>query len=732
MSKRVKAIIAFLLVLGLIISTPNFYAAAASPKLNKKAVTITIGNTAELFVKNTTKTVKWSSSNKAVAKVDADGEVTAKKAGKAKITAKVGKKKYQCNVTVPKQYISSKSVFIQKGSKQKLNVYGVSKDDSLFWGSDYESIATVSQSGEITANSLGETTVYAVLNNGYGKMYECQVVVYDRTNSGEIVTASPRPVWTPEPTKAPGATSTPGGTAVTNVKLSDKTVQVSVSQQKTLKATVVPDSAVNKRVTWNSANTAVARVGSDGTVTGMSAGTTIVYATTADGGFVAVCTVIVSGSQATPTPRPSATPVPSPTAVPTPRPSIVPVSKVTLSSSRLDLKAGDTRTLTAAIQPADATTKDVMWRSGNDSVARVDSSGKVTAVVAGATVILVTTMDGEFSAVCTVTVTGSSSVAPTQSPDNSPTSEPTQPPSSEATPTPSPMRFAEKEIPESGNGSFADLAQKFKDVFVKPNGDTYTSAFPYGETSPWWVPLPFAADNSRKAGDVTSVKLGDEILKSGNIRVSVGNNNHAEAPEYMITDNGLYVSLVFIALHNTDDGGTMKFTITESSGVQSTAVLKIDKLDNDMKCTEISRQYPAGTASVEVVSGTSASNSPLTATGGDSVTDSTGIASCTLQLSANYKQDEWKHMVYLTLDPSAEYYFVKKVMGDNVTYGFSPQDDNQGRLGLYPTAGTMDFTVASVTRHASATISITTNAPVSAASILRNVGNRSFGSGIIK
>lgn len=44
MSKRVKAIIAFVLAIGLIISTPNFYAAAASPKLNKKAVTVTIGN----------------------------------------------------------------------------------------------------------------------------------------------------------------------------------------------------------------------------------------------------------------------------------------------------------------------------------------------------------------------------------------------------------------------------------------------------------------------------------------------------------------------------------------------------------------------------------------------------------------------------------------------------------------------------------------------------------------
>lgn len=427
MSKKVKTIISFVLIMGLIISTPNVDAQAASPKLSKKAVTITIGNTVGLTVKNTTNSVKWSSSNKAVAKVDADGDVTAKKAGKAKITAKVGKKKFICNVTVPKQYISSKSLFIEKGSKQKLNVYGVSKSDSLFWGSDYENIATVTQSGEITANAMGETTVYAVLNNGNGKMYECQVVVYEKTNSGVIVTATPRPIWTLEPTNAPNSTSTPsGGTAVTKVTLSSKTLQVEVSKQKKLEATVLPESAINKRVTWNSGNTAVAKVGSDGTVTGISAGNTIVYVTTSDGEFIAVCNVIVSGASATPTPSvtPVPTATPSPTPVPTPKPSVVPVEKVTLSNNMLQLNAGDSRTLTAAVLPADASDKSVIWRSGNDSVARVDSTGRVTAIAAGATVVLVTTLDGEYSAICTVTVTGTAAV-PTPPTENTPEPTPT-------------------------------------------------------------------------------------------------------------------------------------------------------------------------------------------------------------------------------------------------------------------------------------------------------------------
>lgn len=438
MNKKLKEFIAFVLVIGLLVSTPGVFAAAASPRLNKKAVTITIGNTVELTVKNTTKKVKWSSSNKAVAKVDSDGDVTAKKAGKAKITAKVGKKKYTCNVTVPKQYISAKSAFIQKGSKQKLNIYGVSKSDSLFWGSDYERIATVSQSGEITANSIGETTVYVVINNGYGEMYECDVVVYEKTASGDIVTSTPKPTMTPEPTKTPENTNS-SRVAVTNVTLSDSSIRLATAEQKVLKASVVPSNATNQKVTWSSGNTNVARVGSDGTVTGVSAGTTMITVKTEDGSFMAACTVTVSGVVMTP--KPTATPTAAATATPsaTPKPSIVPVNKVTLSSKSLQMKAGEIRTLTATISPTDASNKEVTWRSGNESVVKVDNKGKVTAVAAGTTMVIVTTTDGEYSAFCTITVTGNNATpTPTVPSSATPTTKPTASPTTSPTPTASP------------------------------------------------------------------------------------------------------------------------------------------------------------------------------------------------------------------------------------------------------------------------------------------------------
>lgn len=68
-------------------------------KLNQKTLSIKVGQSKTLKVKNTTKKVKWSSSNKKVAKVKA-GKVTGVKAGKATIKAKVGNKTLKCTVTV--------------------------------------------------------------------------------------------------------------------------------------------------------------------------------------------------------------------------------------------------------------------------------------------------------------------------------------------------------------------------------------------------------------------------------------------------------------------------------------------------------------------------------------------------------------------------------------------------------------------------------------------------------
>ena len=82
-----------------------------------------------------------------------------------------------------------------------------------------------------------------------------------------------------------------------------------------------------------------------------------------------------------------------------------PVTGITLSSSSLSLEVGKTQTLTATIQPADATDKSVTWTSSNTSVATVSTSGKVTAKAVGTCTVTCAAQDGSgIKAECKVTV----------------------------------------------------------------------------------------------------------------------------------------------------------------------------------------------------------------------------------------------------------------------------------------------------------------------------------------
>jgi len=83
----------------------------------------------------------------------------------------------------------------------------------------------------------------------------------------------------------------------------------------------------------------------------------------------------------------------------------VPVTGVSLTPASLSLFTGDTATLTATVQPSNATNQNVTWSSDKPDVATVDAAGKVTAVGAGTATITVTTADGNHTATCTVTVT---------------------------------------------------------------------------------------------------------------------------------------------------------------------------------------------------------------------------------------------------------------------------------------------------------------------------------------
>lgn len=86
-------------------------------------------------------------------------------------------------------------------------------------------------------------------------------------------------------------------------------------------------------------------------------------------------------------------------------PSVINVTSVSLNPSTVSVEEGSTAQLTSVVLPIDATDKAVSYSSSDDLIATVDSSGLVTGVAEGSADITVTTNDGSFTDVSTVTVT---------------------------------------------------------------------------------------------------------------------------------------------------------------------------------------------------------------------------------------------------------------------------------------------------------------------------------------
>lgn len=228
-------------------------------------------------------------------------------------------------------------------------------DKSVTWNSSDESVAKVDANGKVTAIGEGTATITVTTTDG-GHTATCTVTVY-------------RP--------------TPATVSVTGVTLTPDRTRLSIGSKIQLTATVLPEDATDKSVTWSSSNESVAKVDANGLVTAVGTGTATITVTTNDGGHTATCTVIVYR----------------------PAPATVYVTGVTLDKTTMDMKPGDTLTLTATVGPANATDKSVTWSSSDESVAKVDANGKVTAVGPGTAIITVTTNDGGHTATCTVTVT---------------------------------------------------------------------------------------------------------------------------------------------------------------------------------------------------------------------------------------------------------------------------------------------------------------------------------------
>ena len=166
---------------------------------------------------------------------------------------------------------------------------------------------------------------------------------------------------------------------VSSLTLNKETMNLAVGGSETLTATVTPENASLKTVSWSSSNPAVAEVDGSGKVTGKSKGEAVITAKSNGGPWSKTCKVTVSDPIA--------------------------VTGVTLNKTTLSLPVGNSDYLSPIVSPSNATNKAVTWQSDKPAVAAVTADGKVTAVAEGTAKITVKTKDGGKTAVCTVTVT---------------------------------------------------------------------------------------------------------------------------------------------------------------------------------------------------------------------------------------------------------------------------------------------------------------------------------------
>lgn len=325
--------------------------------LNKKSVTLNTGATYSLKVKrkpsDATESVLFSTSNKNVATVNANGVITATGRGTATITAKSERgKTVKCTVTVNQpvnsMYISRTSASVYMGESLRLtaNVLpGNANNQSFTWSSSDNSVITVS-GGTVTPKKVG--TAVITVRSANGKTATCTVTVKQH---------------------------------VTGITVDKKTLSLEVKGTATLKAAVSPANATEKGYTFSSSDTSVATVTAAGLITAIAPGTATITVRSKENNRTATCAVTV----------------------------IKRVTGVEISTTAETLYVdkyyvGEKLFLSAEVLPADATNKNITWSSSDEGVATVDENGVVTAVKSGVALITVTTADGHKTANCSVTV----------------------------------------------------------------------------------------------------------------------------------------------------------------------------------------------------------------------------------------------------------------------------------------------------------------------------------------
>ena len=297
------------------------------------------------------KAVRWESSDESVATVDENGVVTVHKSGEAVISVitEDGGYKAECTVTIG---ILSTGITLdvtektlEKGEDLTLTATVLPEETmnkSVTWTSSNPEIAGVDETGIVTALKTGETVITAKTDDT-GLTVECRIQVV---------------------------------TPVKGIRIKADSTEIIKGESLQMTAVFDPQDADNQNVTWSSSDESVAAVDETGLVTAIVCGTAVITAKAEDGGFLDDLEIEV----------------------------INPAQNITLNQTELNLYVDETERLTAVLYPEDATNKDLVWTSSDESVATVDENGNVKALGHGTAVITVVTSDGKTGASCVVNV----------------------------------------------------------------------------------------------------------------------------------------------------------------------------------------------------------------------------------------------------------------------------------------------------------------------------------------
>ena len=332
-----------------------------SISLNKTACQIKVGESEELIATiapntATDKGIVWTSSNKTVATVSANGIVTALAEGTTTITASshsnpevkaTATVQVVNNVKVESIYLNIEEFTIEVGYNRTLTVGFVpanADNTGISWISDNTTIARVDPvTGKIIGVSEGTAVITATSNDNPDAKVSVTVHVIDRNVKSITLNYTEYELWPGESVK--------------------------------LEAVVSPDNAKSKNVVWSTDNANVATVSSNGTVKAVAPGiVTITAKSDVNSKVSATATITVLGL----------------------------ATDISLNYSSYALAKGESVQLVAYVSPDVASQQPITWSSSNEGIITVNANGLCTCIGDGTATVTATTTDGsELSASCT-------------------------------------------------------------------------------------------------------------------------------------------------------------------------------------------------------------------------------------------------------------------------------------------------------------------------------------------